>query len=85
MGRNRVRLTGVLVLSIAFGAISASVSSAAPTVAPSPSISGVSFFQKERLSHSLLRRMLVVCHQVLHLLRKRLQRTLARLQEVRAE
>ena len=46
MARNRVRLTGVLVLSIAFGAVSASISSAAPTVAPSPSTSSVSFSPK---------------------------------------
>ena len=46
MTRNRVRLIGVLVLSIAFGAISASVSNAAPTDKPSPSTSGNTFFPK---------------------------------------
>ena len=46
MSRTKVRLTGLLVLSITFGAVSANASNAAPTLAPSPSTSGISSFPK---------------------------------------
>jgi len=46
MTRNRVRLTGLLVLSITFGVVGTSASNAAPTLASTPSTSSFSPFPK---------------------------------------
>ena len=46
MKRTKIRVTGLLVLSITFGVVGASASNAAPTLAPTPPTLSISPFPK---------------------------------------